>query len=50
MHVDPELVVDVIFGSLYFNLLLKIRQLTPEYGNRPLDIAKSCLRFGPLTG
>lgn len=42
-HVDPELVVDAIFGSLYFNLLLKIRPLTPEYGERLVEHCKKLL-------
>lgn len=33
-HVDPELVCDAIFGSLYFNLLLKVTPLTADYGDR----------------
>ncbi|MBD1554465.1 TetR/AcrR family transcriptional regulator [Pseudomonas typographi] len=45
MHVDPELVVDAVFGSLYFNLLLKIRPLTPEYGDRLMEHCKKLLEI-----
>ncbi len=44
-HVDPELVVDAIFGSLYFNLLLKIRPLTAEYGAHLIDNCKKLLEI-----
>lgn len=44
-HIDPELVVDAIFGSLYFNLLLKIRPLTPEYGERLMENCKKLLEI-----
>ena len=33
-HVDPEMVVDATFGCLYYNLLLKLRPLTPAYGRQ----------------
>ncbi|RYF05267.1 MAG: TetR/AcrR family transcriptional regulator, partial [Oxalobacteraceae bacterium] len=36
-HVDAELVVDAIFGSLYFNLLLKVTPLTPDYSDRLVE-------------
>lgn len=42
-HVDPEMVVDAIFGSLYFNLLLKVRPLTPEYGQQLIQTCKRLL-------
>lgn len=44
-HVDPELVVDAIFGALYFNLLLKIRPLTPEYGDRLMQNCRKLLEI-----
>jgi AcrR family transcriptional regulator len=31
-HLDAELMVDSIFGSIYFHLLLKVRPLSQEYG------------------
>lgn len=34
---DPELVVDAIFGSIYFQLLVKQRPLTPAYGKALMD-------------
>lgn len=49
-HVDPELVVDAIFGSLYFNLLLKIRPLTPEYGARLVENCKKLLEIQHSSG
>ncbi|SER55260.1 transcriptional regulator, TetR family [Faunimonas pinastri] len=42
-HIDPELVVDAIFGALYFNLLLKIRPLTPDYGDSLVQNCKKLL-------
>jgi len=44
-HIDPELVVDAIFGALYFNLLLKIRPLTPEYGDQLVETCKKLLEI-----
>lgn len=44
-HVDPEMVVDAIFGSLYFNLLLKVRPLTPEYGEQLILICRKLLEI-----
>lgn len=44
-HVDPELVVDAIFGSLYFNLLLKTQPLTPEYGDRLMENCRKLLEI-----
>lgn len=44
-HIDPEMVVDAIFGSLYFNLLLKVRPLTPEYGERLMQICMKLLEI-----
>ena len=43
--VDPEIVVDAVYGSLYFNLLLKVRPLTPAYGDRLVDLAKKLLEI-----
>lgn len=43
--VDPEVVVDAIFGSLYFNLLLKVRPLTSSYGDQVVEICKALLRL-----
>jgi AcrR family transcriptional regulator len=34
---DPELVVDAIFGSIYFQLLVKQRPLTQDYGQALVD-------------
>jgi AcrR family transcriptional regulator len=34
---DPELIVDAIFGSLYYHLLLKLHPLTQEYGQALVD-------------
>lgn len=46
-HIDPELVVDAVFGGIYFQMLLKIRPLSREYGRslveevfRPLSEAR----------
>jgi AcrR family transcriptional regulator len=36
-RVDPELVVDAIFGSIYYQMLMKIRPLTHEYGQALVD-------------
>lgn len=44
-HVDPELVVDAIFGALYFNLLLRIHPLTPDYGDRLVENCKKLLEI-----
>lgn len=44
-HIDPELVVDAIFGSLYFNLLLKISPLTPDYGDRLMENCRKLLEL-----
>ena len=49
-HVDPELVVDAIFGSLYFNLLLKVRPLTPEYGESLMDLCLKLLELDTQRG
>lgn len=35
--VDPELVVDALFGSIYYQLLLKLRPLTRAYGEMLVD-------------
>ncbi len=43
--VDPEIVVDAIFGSLYFNLLLKVRPLTPDYGDQLVEACMALLRL-----
>ncbi len=43
--VDPEIVVDAIFGSLYFNLLLKVRPLTPDYGDQLVGACMALLRL-----
>ncbi len=45
-QIDPEMVVDAIFGSLYFNLLLKVRPLTPEYGEGVVQTCKTLLGLG----
>jgi AcrR family transcriptional regulator len=42
-YVDPEMIVDAIFGSLYFNLLLKVRPLTPAYGRQVVDACMTLL-------
>ena len=42
-NVDPEMIVDAIFGSLYFNLLLKVRPLTPAYGRQLVDACMTLL-------
>ena len=36
-HIDPELVVDAVFGSIYFQMLLRVRPLTREYGQALVD-------------
>ena len=43
--IDPEIVVDAIFGSLYFNLLLKVRPLTPDYGEQLVQTCRNLLRI-----
>ena len=40
--IDPEIVVDAIFGCLYFNLLLKVRPLDQSYG---VMIFQTCKRL-----
>ena len=42
-EVDPEMVVDAIFGSLYFTLLLKLRPLSPDYADRVVSLSKTML-------
>ena len=39
-EVDPEMVVDAIFGSLYFTLLLRLRPLSPDYADRVISLSK----------
>lgn len=34
---DPELLVDAIFGPLFYNLLLRLTPLTQQYGQRLID-------------
>jgi len=34
---DPELIVDAIFGSLYYHLLTRLHPLTQEYGQALVD-------------
>lgn len=45
-HVDPEMVVDAIFGSLYFNLLLKVTPLTADYSDRLMENCIKLLEIG----
>ena len=42
-EIDPEMVVDAIFGSLYFTLLLKLRPLSPDYADRVITLSKTML-------
>lgn len=42
-EIDPEMVVDAIFGSLYFTLLLKLRPLSPDYADRVVSLSKTML-------
>ncbi|ALM84221.1 TetR/AcrR family transcriptional regulator [Bordetella sp. N] len=44
-HVDPEMVVDAVFGSLYYHLLLKLKPLTPEYGQRLIEHCRKLLEL-----
>lgn len=44
-HIEPEMVVDAIFGSLYFNLLLKMRPLTPAYSAQLKSICHQLLEI-----
>ena len=48
-QVDPELVVDAIFGSIYYHMLLKLRPLTHDYGQALVDqVFRSLSGDGPL--
>ena len=42
-EIDPEMVVDGIFGSLYFTLFLKLRPLSPDYADRVVSLSKTML-------
>ena len=42
---DPELLVDAIFGPMYYRLLLHLTPLTEEYGERLID---QVLRKAPV--
>lgn len=37
--IDPELLADMVFGAIYFRLLLRSAPLTEEYGERLVDQA-----------
>ena len=41
---DPELLVDAIFGPMYYRLLLKLMPLTQQYGDSLIDQALRGLR------
>ncbi len=36
-HIDAEIMVDMIFGCIHFQLLLKVRPLSQEYGTALLQ-------------
>ena len=42
--VDAELLVDAIFGPIYYRLLLRSAPLTKQYGNRLIDLVLSDAR------
>lgn len=40
---DPELLVDAIFGPLYYRLLLRLTPLSPQYGGELVDqVLRGC--------
>lgn len=40
---DPELLVDAIFGPLYYRLLLRLTPLTPQYGDELVEqVLRGC--------
>jgi len=43
---EPELLIDAIFGALYFRFLLRIGPLTDSYGQELVDQALRGLRKG----
>jgi AcrR family transcriptional regulator len=44
---DPELLVDAIFGPLYYRLLLRLTPLTQDYGKKLVDQVLRGLRKNP---
>jgi AcrR family transcriptional regulator len=44
---NPELIVDAIFGTLYYRLLLRLTPLTREYADSLVDLALKGLRTQP---
>jgi AcrR family transcriptional regulator len=45
--IDPELLVDAIFGPMYYRLLLRLMPLTEEYGDNLIDQVLRGLRANP---
>ena len=44
---DPELLVDAIFGPMYYRLMLRLMPLTEEYGDNLIDQVLRGLRSNP---
>ncbi len=47
--VDPELLVDAIFGPMYYRLLLRLTPLTEEYGEELIDQVFRKVPMTPLS-
>ena len=45
--IDPELLVDAIFGPMYYRLMLRLMPLTEEYGDNLIDQVLRGLRSNP---
>ncbi len=45
---DPDILVDQVFGSIYFHMLTRVRPLTHDYADQLVDAAFAGLRRLPL--
>jgi AcrR family transcriptional regulator len=45
---DPELLVDAIFGPVYYRLLLRLTPLTQQYGDNLIDQVLKGVRMNPV--
>jgi AcrR family transcriptional regulator len=43
-HADPELLLDLLYGPMYYRLLLKHLPLSPEYAEAIADLALKAIR------
>lgn len=43
-EVDPELLIDMIYGPIYYRLLVKHQPLDQRFGDELLDQIMACLK------